>query len=377
MGRRRRHFRRAGRAGSIAAAVLVACASVALAWTIGTTNPGNAITAASLGSAGTPTTTRTPTTGATCTSIVVSWAAAANADRYRVEADAAGSWTTLAASHATTSFTDTTGYTNRAITYRITPLTSSSANWSGPSTTVEIACGIGDIDDLAVTNPCSSSQLTWSFPPGATNVDIERSVNGGSSWTTVASNQTGTSYKDTTVLSDGVTAQYRVRGGSGTTNGNYSNVASVVDWTAFRIDSIAIANSGTLGTLNPGDTITVTFTKPALDTSVTKTTIRTVATGGSRGLWLPASSASAANTDIASVAASNNFYGTTAGYSGTTAWNGTDTTWTWTSTSSGSTMGGTLSGTAALGTSTSRVKCAADSTTITATTPAATLSGRW
>jgi hypothetical protein len=177
------------------------------------------------------------------------------------------------------------------------------------------------------------------------------------------------------VQTAGTSVQYYVVPGSGSTNGNNSNTATITA-SPFRVLSVVVANSGALGTLNAGDTIAVTFSKAVATSTVTKTSVTTRGTGSTRGLYLPATSAATNATDVARVQTAANFFGSSATYAGTTAWSAGNTVWTWTSSSSGSTMTGALAGTWSLGTASTRAKCAADGTTNLQTT-APTLTGRW
>jgi hypothetical protein len=85
----------------------------------------------------------------------------------------------------------------------------------------------------------SSTQigLTWTGSTGATGYLIERSTNGSTGWTQIASTS-GTSYQDTG-LSAGTTYYYRVRATGGNLDSAYSNVAGVT----------TVAPAGTVDTL--------------------------------------------------------------------------------------------------------------------------------
>src|SRR5687768_892881 len=102
-------------------AVAFACLGMvgaAWAWSTLQANPGNAVAAAKVGAVSSV----EATTSNRCGSVALTWPTASSADRYRVEVRRQdGSWQVLAASHTTTSFTDTSGYANRRVEWRITP----------------------------------------------------------------------------------------------------------------------------------------------------------------------------------------------------------------------------------------------------------------
>lgn len=317
-------------AASAAALALVIGASVALAWTSSTSNPSNSVSTLTLGTPGSPSATPVPATGA-CTSVTVSWTTAANADRYRVEANASGSWVTLAASHATTSYSDTTGYTNRTIEYRVTPLLAGTS-WEGTPATVEATCGIGDVDDAVASNTCNTGTVSWSAVAGANNYDVQRRVNGGG-WTSLVTNTAATSYNDTGVTTAGALVEYQVRAGSGGTNGNWGNTASVSDF-GFYVTAISFSNSGTANSVNAGDRVALTFSKASNGTTPSGTNATSiyvrVNTAGTRGVYFASGSAAVASTAIGQAVFGANITGTSQAFTGTTAWSGGDKVWTWT-----------------------------------------------
>lgn len=377
MRRLRRHLaRRAGRLLALVAACLLLSTGIALAWSIGTSHPGNSITALSIGAATSASAVPTPTTG-TCTSVTVTWDAATDADRYRVEKSTDGTWATMAASHSTTSITDTTTYTNLTIDYRITPLLSATA-WEGPPATTSATCGVGDVKDLVATHGCNDVALTWSAVAGASRYEVWRSVNGGP-FAALSTNVSTTGYTDTSAYTAGDELAYyvvpRLAGGAG----NQSNTATVAAWDRFRVTSVVLndAGGGDPVSLAPGDQVVVSFSKPVQPGTATQSTIVASNAGGSRGVYLAAGGASAGATDIGSLRTSSGFVNNGGTFSGDVSWNAARTTWTWTANvGSPNVMDAALTGSWSLGTSATRARCAGDGTTPLADT-APVVSGSW
>jgi hypothetical protein len=457
------------RAGGAAIIAAVVVAGVAGAWNLSRTNPGNALTAATLGTPGSPASARVPAAGNSCTSFNLTWTAAANADRYRIERRIAGTWTTVAASHTSTNYTDTVAATHYTVDHRITPLRQGTS-WEGPPVQASATCGVGDVEDLLATlQPnCLSTVLTWTIPAGANSVVVRRSVNGGAWNTAVATvNAPTATWTDTTQHPAHATVEYLVEARLGGTIGNVSNLVSITDygclvpptnvavtesctstqltWTAapgateytvrrrlnggawasaatnvagtswtdntahtrgtlveyglfsengtlvdtvlsstaslyygWYIRSIQFVNTGTLGTLDVGDQVIITFSRPVAAGDVTKTQIRTSASGGAtRGAWFASAGTTAGNTDIARLRSSANNHFSTGTANGTAAFDGARRIWTWTSTSAGITHAANLAGNAlTVGTSAVRAQCSGNNANLN-TTPLPTLSGRW
>lgn len=356
----------------VATVVLAIGAAVAYAWTVGTSNPGNSISALSLGSPA-PVTAPPPTTEP-CSNILLSWTSAPNADRYRVEVNTSGTWTTLAASHTTTSISDTTGYANLTIDYRVTPLLSGTS-WEGTPATATTTCGMGDVSDLTASNGCNDVVLAWSAVPNADRYEVWVSRNGAAA-TALTTNLTGTTtYTDTSTYAAGDVLAYQVRPRIGGSAGNFSNTAKIASWGRFRIMSIAVANAGTLGALDAGDTVTVTFSKPVDTGTATSTQLIAKANQGTRGLWIAASGMASSTTEIGHVGTGNNLVGDGT-LPGSVAWSADNTVWTWTSTGPGPAMSSDLAGTFSAGTSPSAASCAAGGSGLD-TSVQPTLGGRW
>lgn len=318
--------------------VLVCCwGGIALAWNIATTNPGNSVTAAKLGVVGTPSLVRSPADGASCTSITVSWEAAAEADRYRIERRVEGDWTVLAASHASTSITDTppAAFADETVVYRITPFYSGSTSWTGEPSTARITCGLGRVDDLALVTRCSAGTLTWSAAEGATRYQVLRSVD-MAPFAPVAGDVADTTWVDTTPHAVGANVRYVVRSGDASrTSSKDSNTVTDAGFSPFRILSVTIEDTGTANSVEPGDGVVVKFSEPvdpATPSGTGAETITLARNGVSRGMYLSSSSASVDSSAIAGFSFDRNVAGSGGSVSGTVSWGDGDTTWTWRST---------------------------------------------
>lgn len=318
-------------------------------------------------------TTQGPTA---CTAITVSWPAAANADAYRVQVrEDGGGWSDVVTeTGAVTSIVDSATHSHVDVEYRVYSRDAGS-DWEGttPAMSNLVTCGVAPVDDLAATNPCSSTTLTWTAPNGANRYDIRRRVNAGT-WSTLVTDQVTVGYSDATQHALGAVVEYQVRPGTATVDGNWTASATIASWSPFRVQSIVVANAGAgavLGTLNAGDTVTVNFSKPIQRASLPAASVRTDKTGGAGGFY-PGSAASTTAT-VGKTAFSA--FGTTGTYAGTIAWTNADASWTWTSTVAGSTMTAALANEAfTVGTG---VKCAADGATLLSAATQPTSSGRW
>ncbi len=354
--------------GGVAWAAFTSAASASQA--LGTIQLGNPASAMA---------TVTASTSTSCTAITVAWPAATSADAYRVQVRTnGGAWTDLVTETGTvTSHVDTTARTHTKVEYQVFSRDAGS-NWEGaaPAVSNPVACGVAPVVDLAASNACTSSTLSWTapMPLGTFNYDVQRRVNNGT-WSTLATDQTATTYTDATVHPLNAVVEYQVRPGIALLNGNWTTSATIASYAPFRVESLQVANAGTpnvLGTLNAGDTVTVTFSKPVLRSSLTSTSVRADGGGADRGFY-PGATTSTTTATIGKSAFSA--FGAQVTYPGTVAWTNADDTWTWTSTGSGTTMTAALNNEAfTIGTG---PKCAADASVGLNGTYAPTSSGRW
>jgi hypothetical protein len=366
----------------VATTLLLAGASVAWAWTTSSTNPATSVSGAVLAAPANLSIARTPASGNVCTALTVTWDAVPGANRYKVEGRVGGTaFSTLSPSHTTTSFTYVATFAHRTLFARVTPFIQGSS-WEGSPSYAQVTCGIGQIEDLQVTNPCSSSELTWTAPPGATNYDVQRRINGGG-LTTISTNQSGTTYSDNGApLGSGDSVEYRIIPGNGATNGVESNIETIGSWEPFRVTSILLANAGTTGVHNSGDTVTVMFSKPVDTTSMTRSTVYVQRGGGNSGIWLAADNKRPDRAQLGGIITANRVFdrpGNNRAIDGGVAWSASDTTWTWTSTdtTAGPYMDSDVSGSWTVGTQSVQARCAADGSTELTDAPAPSIGGRW
>jgi hypothetical protein len=354
-------------------------------WIEQAANSPNGVDATSVGNVGTASAAAAHTSNANslcqANSITITWTSATNATSYLVEKQLnGGSWQTVNADTGdVTSITDPGSYSsNELVAYRVIGLLGGTS-WTSmtPAVTNSLQCGVVD---LTATQPCNSVVLDWSAAEGATTYDIWRSEDGGANWGLVTSDVAATTYTVTTSHTTGTDVRYRVVPGYDTTTPNYASnsnetpqltAAGGTGWQAFRVLSVTVADALTLGTLKAGDTVTTTFSKPVLTSSVAlATSIRT--RKGNNHLYLAASTNS--DSEIGDVSTTS-IYGTTANYGGTATWTNGDTTLVWTSTGTGTTQSADLS--TSTGWSASSTVTCADGTTTLASTPLPVFSGRW
>jgi hypothetical protein len=89
-------------------------------------------------------------------------------------------------------------------------------------------------------NAASNTQiaLTWTGSAGAASYLIERSPNGSSGWTQIASTPAGTASFTDSGLAAGTTYSYRVRATGGGVNSAYSNTTSATTMGAAAVDTL-------------------------------------------------------------------------------------------------------------------------------------------
>ncbi len=382
----------AGRRGSprpprrwpqIAAVLLVAVCAVAAtlggltvtgaSWTDQELNPGTSVLADSLGGASGVTISSASTR---CNPIAVSWTAAtAPVDNYRVERSINGAaWVVMVedAGNVTSWNEPATNHDNETVQYRITAkLAGTSWESSTIATSNTLQCGV---TDLALTQPCTKVVLNWTASNAATTYDVQRATNIAGPWTAVANNVAAVTYTDATALVLGTTYYYQVRPGIGAGgNGVWSNMPSIV-WSSFRVTNIGVANGGVAGTLDGGDTVTVTFSKAVATATVTNKNSIYVGNGGTKYLYTAATTT--ANYQIGRSTLNNPGFSASSAYAGNGVWNAPNNTiLTWTKNAgAGSTNTNPMVQTA--WTRSTTVRCAADNTVSIATTAPA-VAGQW
>ncbi len=364
-------------AALIAAAALLAAVAAGrtgvthTSWSAQNENPATAVSAAILGDPGSP---AAATTTTTCTPVNVSWTTDPLADSYEIEVRLdGGAWSSANADTGNVStWADPTGYANVDVEYRIRSILSGTAWHSAWVQTPVLECGV---NDLAATNPCSKTVLTWTPAAAATTYDVQRRVNGGA-WSGVVNNYndggTGT-YTMTTVHPNGSVVEYRIRPGIGNAgNGSWSTIATIGDWQAFYVQSVSVANGGAAGVLDANDTLTINFSKPVATATIPLANSMRTRTGATNYLYLAATANT--NQQIGRLTLPVT-WSATANHAGVPVWNGDNTQLTWTSTGgAGTNMVVPL---ATTGWTRSTVARCEDGTTTLATTPTPATAGQW
>src|SRR3989454_401919 len=192
---------------------------------VGTGSPSNSASATTLAVAPSPP-TGLAATAVSSSQISLSWAAPNNGGSaiagYKIErsADGGSTWATLVANTGSTATTypDTGLAHTTTYTYRVSGINSigtSSASSTASATTLAVAPP--SPTGLAATTVSSSQiNLSWTAPAdnggsAITGYKIERSTDGGSTWSTLVANTgiAGTTYSDTG-LTRGTTYTYKV-----------------------------------------------------------------------------------------------------------------------------------------------------------------------
>ena len=99
---------------------------------------------------------------------------------------------------------------------------------------------IGAVDFAAVWDGGASVALSWKDNGYGTSFNVERSTDGGTTWTAIASGLSATSYTDADITLDGVERLYRIASVSGTAT-SYSKTARVVPY--VRGDGVGLHRS--------------------------------------------------------------------------------------------------------------------------------------
>lgn len=108
--------------------------------------------------------------------------------------------------------------------------------------------------NLALVATPGQIALTWDASTDAVTYTIHRTSDGGATWTTIATGQTGTSYTDTTVVT-GTTYGYYVTPFNGTRPGGQSSTVSIA---ASSLNPVVTSLDITLGPVSGGTTINIT-----------------------------------------------------------------------------------------------------------------------
>ncbi len=161
----------------------------------------------------------------------VSWTASSGAAQYIIQRRVkdTSTWTTLKSNVTGLSYEDTTGEAGVVYQYRVRGRNGTDYGPFKVSSVVRAQAGNAVPGAIAaVTAKASAGKITvsWTASQGAAQYIIQRRVKDSTTWTTLKSNVTGTSYTDTTGVA-GTVYQYRVRGRNGTSYGPFK-VCSVV-----------------------------------------------------------------------------------------------------------------------------------------------------
>jgi titin len=166
--------------------------------------------------------------------ITVSWSAATYAESYMLQRQTYGesAWTTVKSEIADRTYTDAAVKAGTKYRYRVR-----AKNVSGYGAYKVSAYAVaassstvpGPISSVTATATSGKITVKWSAASNATMYMIQRRAYAGGAWgdwTTLKSNQTGTSYTDGTAAK-GTKYQYRVRGRNSAVYGSYKSCSTV------------------------------------------------------------------------------------------------------------------------------------------------------
>jgi hypothetical protein len=349
------------------------------AFTDQTGNVGNGATSLTLGTTTSVTAAAAVTSAADslckANNIDISWNAVTNADSYRVQVQAnGGSWSDVNAETGNVlSIADPNTYQgNETLVYRVYARLNS-PDWEGsiPQLSTAIQCGVIDLTSSQLCN--NNVTLNWTGGAGSNRWDIQVSTNGGSSYASLATNQSlsgpNYTYSAATNYTDGQDVRWQVRPGYGTSAdyGSWSNGTTQLEdsgqsnWQNFRMISATIGGDADKA-LEAGETITMTFSKPVDPTSITINSIRTNASSTYIQL-----ASTANNTYEIGRIVTNNVWTTTANYAGSYGWTDANRTLTWTKGAGSTANFQSAAATASSWTRSTDTVCAADGASTLAT----------
>jgi titin len=187
-----------------------------------------------------------PTAIAADTVITISWPVVPGAATYTIERSPNGStgWTTLQASIAPISLNDVGLLNGTNYYYRVTA--SNSAGSSPVSAVVSAKTGLGSPALTASVNNYTSVVLNWNSVAGATGYTVRRSIDSGTTWSTVGT--TSSTTRTDEELVPGSTYEYQVIATDGTLTSTSNNV--VVTLPPAQPTTVIAAASGTTITIN-------------------------------------------------------------------------------------------------------------------------------
>ncbi|HEX8322704.1 MAG TPA: fibronectin type III domain-containing protein [Tepidisphaeraceae bacterium] len=169
----------------------------------------------------------TAAASATANSVTLDWTIVANATSYRIDRSTDGTtWSALSTSLTGTddTFDDTTVAAGTTYYYRV--LGENAAGFGAASVTATVLIRPATPTGVTLTATTQSSvTVAWTAVATATGYTVEKSVDSGTTWTSVGT-PTGTSIVDTG-LATNVTVEYRVKATNATGNSATSSVATI------------------------------------------------------------------------------------------------------------------------------------------------------
>ncbi|HLA84944.1 MAG TPA: fibronectin type III domain-containing protein, partial [Thermoguttaceae bacterium] len=185
----------------------------------------------------------------TQSNLILDWTDAGGETSYRVERSANGTsgWTTVTTLSKNIPMYSNTGL-SAATTYYYRVVT---VDGAGDSATSAVVAGCTRLSTVANLHLTSVGQqgiaFAWNSVTGATGYRVERSINGGATYTILASNVTGTSYTDSTVVAS-QEYYYRVVGRNSlteslATSSSIHAIALLDPWATQDIGDVGAAGS--------------------------------------------------------------------------------------------------------------------------------------
>jgi len=173
----------------------------------------SAVAAGTTLSAGPPTPTGLTVSGATSTSLYVSWNASTGATSYQVYRDTStsGSFATQVYNGTGLNFTDSTLTSGTTYYYKVQATNASGSSALSAAVSGTTSAGPPTPTGLTVSGPTLTSlYVSWNASTGATSYQVYRDTSTGGSFATQVYNGTGLSFTDST-LTSGTTYYYKVQ----------------------------------------------------------------------------------------------------------------------------------------------------------------------
>ena len=207
------------------------------------------------------------TPNASALNVGLAWTETGGATGYNIQRSSNGgsTWFSVASGITTTTYTDITSLVgDTSYIYQVNAYNTVGTNsaWSASSNIALTIPATPTSVSAAASTSAQSISLTWSEGGnGASSYAIQRSADGGTTWSSVATGVTNTNYTDSTGLSPNTSYLYEV---------DATDATGTTSWSANSNAALTIPAAPTNLVATPGtSTIVLTWTDPSPTTNIT------------------------------------------------------------------------------------------------------------